>query len=182
VPRPFLLFGSRQSPVGYTTFGQNVWRGVQPLSLFVQTDLWLVGNSKLLCHPFLKNAGLGCKSHSWHQENKDITYSRSDYLHYCLMRMLVSAYSSLAITTLTLLSRIVSAQPILPQAQRPYDNQQEDLDQIPIEIGFGWHESKMGGVQPSGPPLLSDILGIDRSLSIFAGLSRSIESIVNSCV
>ena len=96
--------------------------------------------------------------------------------------MLVSAYSSLAITTLTLLTRIVSAQLILPQAQHPYDNQQEDLDQIPIEVGFGWHEPKMGGVQPNGPPLLSDILGIDRSLSIFAGLSRSIESIVNSYV
>jgi hypothetical protein len=97
------------------------------------------------------------------------------------MKMLVSTYSGLAITTLTLLSRIVSAQLILPRAQHPYDNQQ-DLDQIPIEVGFGWHEPTMGGVQPNGPPLLSDILGIDRSLSIFAGLSRSIETIVNSYV
>ena len=114
--------------------------------------------------------------------NKNLILSRRLLLALLLMKMLVSAYSSLAITTLTLLSRIVSAQLILPQAQHPYDNQQEDLDQIPIEVGFGWHQPKMGGVQPNGPPLLSDILGIDRSLSIFAGLSRSIESIVNSYV
>jgi hypothetical protein len=36
----------------------------------------------------------------------------------------------------------------------------------------------MEGLQPNGPPLLSDILGIDRSLSIFAGLGRSVERIV----
>ena len=30
----------------------------------------------------------------------------------------------------------------------------------------------------TGPPLLSDILGIDRSLSIFAGLGRSLETVV----
>src|SRR5437762_14209063 len=93
--------------------------------------------------------------------------------------MLVSVYSSLAIATLTLLNRLVSSQLIVPQAQHPYDNNQEDLDQIPIEVGFGWHEPNMDGVEPNGPPLLSDILGIDRSLSIFAGLGRSIESIVS---
>jgi len=93
--------------------------------------------------------------------------------------MLVSVYSSLAIATLTLLNRLVSSQLIVPQAQHPYDNAQEDLDQIPVEVGFGWHEPNMDGVQPNGPPLLSDILGIDRSLSIFAGLGRSIESIVS---
>ena len=87
---------------------------------------------------------------------------------------LVSAYSGLAVA---LLSHIVSAQLVLPQAQEPF-GQQEDLDQIPIEVGFGWHEPGMEGLQPNGPPLLSDILGIDRSLSIFAGLGRSIESIV----
>src|SRR5271163_1452739 len=88
---------------------------------------------------------------------------------------LVSAYSGLAVA---LLSHIVSAQLVLPQAQEPF-GQQEDLDQIPIEVGFGWHEPGMEGLQPNGPPLLSDILGIDRSLSIFAGLVRSIESIVS---
>jgi len=89
---------------------------------------------------------------------------------------LVSAYSGLA---LALLTHIVSAQLILPQAQlEPFDAHQEDLDQIPIQVGFGWHEPNMEGLQPNGPPLLSDILGIDRSLSIFAGLGRSIESVV----
>jgi hypothetical protein len=75
--------------------------------------------------------------------------------------------------------RLVSAQLVLPQTQDQYNLQiDQDLDEVPIEVGFGWHEPKMGGVQPNGPPLLSDILGIDRSLSIFAGLSRSVEGIV----
>jgi hypothetical protein len=87
---------------------------------------------------------------------------------------LVSAYSGLAIALLT---PIISAQLVLPQAQEPFA-QQEDLEQIPIQVGFGWHQPEMEGIQPNGPPLLSDILGIDRSLSIFAGLGRSIESIV----
>ena len=69
----------------------------------------------------------------------------------------------------------VSAQLVLPQDRDHRDN----LEQIPIELDFGWHEPGMGGHQPNGPPLLSDILGIDRSLSIFAGLGRSIESIVS---
>lgn len=75
---------------------------------------------------------------------------------------------------------LVFAQLVLPQVQDPYKLQKDqDLDEIPIEVGFGWHEPKMGGrVQSNGPPLLSDILGIDRSLSIFAGLSRSVEGIV----
>lgn len=95
--------------------------------------------------------------------------------------MLVSIYSSLALAALGFITRIVSAQLIIPQFQEPYDNHrgEEDLEQIPIGVDFGWHEPKMGGVQPNGPPLLSDILGIDRSLSIFAGLGRSIESIVS---
>lgn len=96
--------------------------------------------------------------------------------------MLVPAYSSLAIAALSLISRtVVSAQLILPQVQdqEAYNNNPPDLDQIPIGVGFGWHEPEMSGVQPNGPPLLSDILGIDRSLSIFAGLGRSIESIVS---
>jgi hypothetical protein len=91
----------------------------------------------------------------------------------------VLAYSSLAITLLTIIP-LAFAQLILPKAQGPYSLQKDkDLDNIPIEIGFGWHEPKMGGgVQQNGPPLLSDILGIDRSLSIFAGLSRSVEGVV----
>jgi hypothetical protein len=95
--------------------------------------------------------------------------------------MLVSVYSSLALAALGFITRTASAQLIVPQVQEPYDNHhgQEDLEQIPIGVDFGWHEPKMGGVQPNGPPLLSDILGIDRSLSIFAGLGRSIESIVS---
>ena len=96
-----------------------------------------------------------------------------------IIMRLVSAYPGLA---LVLLTHVVSAQLVLPQAQprqqQPFDAHHEDLDQIPIEVGFGWHEPNMEGLQPNGPPLLSDILGIDRSLSIFAGLGRSIESIV----
>jgi len=139
-----------------------------------------LANSKSLCHPHLKGAPfgaaviLGIKT-----QERSFILRQQLLLALLLMKMLVSAYSSLAITGLALLSRIVSAQLILPQAQHPHDNQQDDFDQIPIEVGFGWHEPKMDGVQPNGPPLLSDILGIDRSLSIFAGLGRSIESIVN---
>ena len=100
---------------------------------------------------------------------------------------LVSARSGLAIALLSATTCIVSAQLVLPQAlQPPFDRHQEDLDQIPIEVGFGWHEPNMEGLQPNGPPLLSDVLGIDRSISIFAGLGRSIESIVsgtlNNCM
>jgi hypothetical protein len=84
-------------------------------------------------------------------------------------------YSSLAVF---LAACVVSAQLVVPQQQEPYDLQEEHLEQIPIELGFGWHDPQMEGLQPNGPPLLSDILGIDRSLSIFAGLGRSVESIV----
>jgi hypothetical protein len=98
--------------------------------------------------------------------------------------MLVLAYTHLAVAVISLVIPIVSGQLVVPQAQEPYKNihpGQEDLDQIPIiDVGFGWHEPKMDRVQPNGPPLLSDILGIDRSLSIFAELSRSIESIVSA--
>ena len=94
---------------------------------------------------------------------------------------LVPAHSALAVALLSAATRIVSAQLVLPQAQqRPFEQPQADLEQIPIEVGFGWHEPSMERLHPGGPPLLSDILGIDRSLSIFAGLSRSIESIVCS--
>jgi hypothetical protein len=78
-----------------------------------------------------------------------------------------------------LLVSVVSAQLLVPQAQEPYDVDEEHLEQIPIEVGFGWHYPEMEGLQPNGPPLLSDILGIDRSLSIFAGLGRSVKSIVS---
>lgn len=77
----------------------------------------------------------------------------------------------------SVLPLFVAAQLVLPQT-RP-NAHAEDLDQIPIELDFGWHEPGMSGHRPNGPPLLSDILGIDRSLSIFAGLGRSIESIVS---
>jgi len=80
----------------------------------------------------------------------------------------------LAANVLALSSVLVSAQLVVPLAETgPMD--QENLDQIPIELGFGWHGMEQ---QPNGPPLLSDILGIDRSISIFAGLGRSVESIV----
>jgi hypothetical protein len=72
---------------------------------------------------------------------------------------------------------LISAQLIVPLAETD-PIEQENLDQIHIELGFGWHDPEMQGNRPNGPPLLSDILGIDRSLSIFAGLGRSIESIV----
>lgn len=90
---------------------------------------------------------------------------------------LISVTSSLALLALSIIN-IASAQLIVPQVQEPYDLNEENLDQVPIELGFGWHDPHMDGVQNNGPPLLSDILGIDRSLSIFAGLGRSIESIV----
>ena len=97
-------------------------------------------------------------------------------LRYC--KMLVSA--SWLIASLILITQLVPAQLILPQAEEEIYHYpaQDDRHQIPIQVGFGWQEPKMGGTQPNGPPLLSDILGIDRSLSIFAGLGRSIESIV----
>jgi hypothetical protein len=72
----------------------------------------------------------------------------------------------------------VSAQLVVPQVHPQQHLQEDTLEQIPIELDFGWHNPEMEGLQPNGPPLLSDILGIDRSLSIFAGLGRSIESIV----
>jgi len=82
--------------------------------------------------------------------------------------------ASLGLTAV--LPLFVAAQLVLPQVR----HHKEDLGQIPIELDFGWHEPGMDGHQPNGPPLLSDILGIDRSLSIFASLGRSIESIVLS--
>jgi len=87
--------------------------------------------------------------------------------------------SGLGILAFTI-TRFVTAQLVVPLEQQPYDNQHpdENLDQIPIEVGFGWHNPGMEGIQPNGPPLLSDILGIDRSLSIFASLGRSVESVV----
>ena len=87
-----------------------------------------------------------------------------------------------ATTLLFLISylSVASSQLIVPQVQPQQGFREENLEQIPIELDFGWHNPEMEGLQPNGPPLLSDILGIDRSLSIFAGLGRSIESIVLS--
>ena len=87
-----------------------------------------------------------------------------------------------ATTLLFLISylSVASSQLIVPQVQPQQGFREENLEQIPIELDFGWHSPEMEGLQPNGPPLLSDILGIDRSLSIFAGLGRSIESIVLS--
>jgi hypothetical protein len=79
---------------------------------------------------------------------------------------------------------LTSAQLLVPLNRAKDDrvSGQENLEQIPVGLGFGWHDhpqmDEATAQQPSGPPLLSDILGIDRSLSIFAGLGRSIESIV----
>lgn len=89
-------------------------------------------------------------------------------------------FSPTCVLALTSLLNLISAQLLVPQVhpQQPLDRKEETLDQIPIELDFGWHQPEMDGLQPNGPPLLSDILGIDRSLSIFAGLGRSIESIV----
>ena len=85
--------------------------------------------------------------------------------------------SGLALFTL-ILARFVSGQLVVPQTHENHKFRDEPLDQIPIELGFGWHNPKVEGIQSDGPPLLSDILGIDRSLSIFAGLGRSVESVV----
>jgi hypothetical protein len=90
---------------------------------------------------------------------------------------LISTTSYIAILALSIV-HLISAQLVVPQVQDPYDLNEENLEQVPIELGFGWHDPHMSGPQSNGPPLLSDILGIDRSLSIFAGLGRSIESIV----
>jgi hypothetical protein len=92
---------------------------------------------------------------------------------------LIAATSSIALLALSIINT-ASAQLIVPQVQDPYELNEENLDQVPIELGFGWHDPHMDGIQNNGPPLLSDILGIDRSVSIFAGLGRSIESIVCS--
>ena len=75
-------------------------------------------------------------------------------------------------------THLISAQLVLPQeVQQEFGP--ENLDQIPIKLDFGWHTPEMDQQGPqTGPPLLSDILGIDRSLSIFAGLGRSLETVV----
>jgi hypothetical protein len=87
----------------------------------------------------------------------------------------------LALSAATLISAQLIA-PLIDNNNHHHHHQvdPENLEQIPIELGFGWHDPSMQGDQPNGPPLLSDILGIDRSLTIFAGLGRSIESIVSS--
>jgi hypothetical protein len=90
--------------------------------------------------------------------------------------------SATTLLALTAYFRLVSSQLIVPQVQPQQGFREENLEQIPIELDFGWHNPEMEGLQPNGPPLLSDILGIDRSLSIFAGLGRSIESIVLSLI
>jgi hypothetical protein len=89
----------------------------------------------------------------------------------------VSALPSLSVFILAL-SHICTSQLVVPQAQAPYDLEEEHLEQIAVDVDFGWHNPTMEGTQPNGPPLLSDILGIDRSWSIFAGLGRSVESVV----
>jgi hypothetical protein len=96
----------------------------------------------------------------------------------------VMLYPSATTTLLALTAyfHLVSSQLIVPQVQPQQGFREENLEQIPIELDFGWHNPEMEGLQPNGPPLLSDILGIDRSLSIFAGLGRSIESIVLSLI
>lgn len=93
-----------------------------------------------------------------------------------------SVFSYLGILTLT--TRLIVAWLFIPQVQEPYTNQpseaekEEDGLNNSIELGFGWKDPQMVGKHPNGPPLLSDILSIDKSISIFAGLSRSLEPIV----
>ena len=91
-------------------------------------------------------------------------------------------FSPTTVLAFTAVINLVSSQLLVPQVHpdEALDFQEETLDQVPIELDFGWHQPEMEGLQPNGPPLLSDILGIDRSLSIFAGLGRSIESVVHA--
>jgi len=90
--------------------------------------------------------------------------------------LLATTFLALSSATTLIFAQLIA--PLYDNNQRHHDQEDNNLDQIPIELGFGWHDPHMQGNQPNGPPLLSDILGIDRSLSIFAGLGRSVESIV----
>lgn len=91
---------------------------------------------------------------------------------------LAGTFLALSSATTLIFAQLIA--PLYDHNQHHFDQEDNNLDQIPIELGFGWHDPHMQGNQPNGPPLLSDILGIDRSLSIFAGLGRSVESIVIS--
>ena len=94
------------------------------------------------------------------------------YLPSTLLRFTILAIAS---------THLISAQLVLPQEVQQ-EFVQENLDQIPVKLDFGWHNPEMDQQSPqTGPPLLSDILGIDRSLSIFAGLGRSLETVVRLC-